>query len=219
MAAEEPTSVVGPSDTKAAVVLLSGGLDSTVALAWWLAQPNHTVVLAVTVDYGQRAAPQEIAASASIAAHYQVPHQVVTLDWLRNCLPTGLLPGGASHLQGPLPTPAVWVPNRNGVMLNLAAALAEAKGAAFVVFGSNKEEAEAGFPDNTAAYRQALNQALRYSTANAVQVVAPVEQLDKAAIVALGKQLGAPFQWMWSCYEGGPTPCGQCASCRLRVAG
>jgi 7-cyano-7-deazaguanine synthase len=211
------------SEGKRAVALLSGGLDSTVSMAAWLHDnPGSAVVRALTFDYGQRPLQQELWSASQIAAYYEVAHQVIRLPWLGALLPPGLAAadskGGQSHGEGPLPVQSVWVPNRNGVLLNIAASVAESLGATVVLFGSNLEEAEAGFPDNTVAYRAQVSKALAYSTLNHVEVVAPVETLDKAAIVARGVSLEIPFHLLWSCYEAGDEHCGQCASCQLLKA-
>ena len=212
-----------------AICLLSGGLDSTVALA--LARERGPVVLALTIDYGQRAAPREVERAGRIAAHYSVQHRVVELPFFRT-LPAGALLDPAA----PLPRPdraaldrggaplvesaaRVWVPNRNGVFLEVAAAVAEALGAGRVVVGFNREEG-ATFPDNTAEYAAAMNQALRFSTRGAVSIEAPTAALDKVEIVRAGLARGAPLELVWPCYEGGASPCGACESCQrfLRAA-
>ena len=107
----------------------------------------------------------------------------------------------------------VWVPNRNGLLIAVAAAFAEARAARAVVVGFNREEG-ATFPDNTEQFVERTNAALALSTRGGVEVVAPTLSLDKAGIVRLGVEIGAPLEWVWSCYEGGPAPCGRCESCR-----
>jgi 7-cyano-7-deazaguanine synthase len=203
-----------------AVVLLSGGLDSTVALAKTLEQ--MPVVLALMVDYGQRALAPELKASMAIAQHYNVPHKVIALPWLAECLPAALdssQPQEAwNSTQDPVHnTLRVWVPNRNGVLLNVAAAYAEALGATHVVFGANATEGDT-FPDNSVAFLDALNQSLSYSTLSKVQVLAPVATLTKAQMVSYAKQNNVPLHLIWSCYDAGPEPCGECPSCRLLEA-
>lgn len=200
-----------------AVALLSGGLDSVVALS--LAREAGEVALALTFDYGQRAAAREKDAAEHIAAHYGIPHQVVALPWLRDLLPQALDARETTSEDGDvMDVRRVWVPNRNGVFLNIAAAFAEAKGADSVLFGANLEEG-ADFPDNTPAFRDAITQSLAYSTLNRVQVVTPVGHLDKPGIVQAGLRLNAPLHLVWSCYEANTQHCGVCASClRLRNA-
>ena len=197
-----------------AVVLMSGGLDSAVSLAHWLSIDGYTASLAVTMDYGQRVVRQEIRAARRLAAHYGVTHQVIDLPWLKQHLPTGYQVGGRAHAEG-LGVADVWVPNRNGVLLNIASSLAEAVGAGTVLFGANQEEAEAGFPDNTQAYWDRVNAGLELSTMNQVQVKAPVGLLTKSEIGQLAQQLNVPLDFVWSCYEDGEVPCGICASCQL----
>jgi len=207
-----------------AVVLLSGGLDSVVALAEAVAAGG--VCLALTFNYGQRAFAMEVKAAEAICAHYGVPHQVVPLPWLETLLPVALSLKKSPGIRPNLPTPnydaatvpegtkQVWVPNRNGVFLNIAAAFAEAYGAKKVVFGANADEAQ-GFPDNTQAYRERIDETFQYSTLNKINVWTPVGELTKAAIVARGIALGVPLEKVWSCYESGPIHCGVCASCQL----
>ena len=195
------------------VVLLSGGLDSTVSLA--VAARKMKVVLAVTFDYGQRAARRERRAAARIARRYRVPHRVIGIPWLARLTPTALVNRKARLPRGEMSersAKAVWVPNRNGVFIEIAAAHAEALKAARLVTGFNREEA-ATFPDNSAAYVRAVNRALGYSTANGVRVVSFTADLDKKAIVRLGRRLRAPLDLVWPCYEGGRRWCGTCESC------
>jgi 7-cyano-7-deazaguanine synthase len=201
-----------------AVALLSGGLDSTVSLAKILADTSNSIEVVLTFDYGQRPRLKEQQAATAICQHYHLEHHVIKLDWLANLLPSGLQLQGKSHLSGSLEVKDVWVPNRNGVILNIAASWAEGRGATDVLFGANREEAEAGFPDNGVAYWTRLNEALALSTMNQVKVNAPVGHLYKKEIVALGKKLGIPFHLVWSCYEDGEAHCGLCASCKLLKA-
>lgn len=201
-------------------LLLSGGLDSATLLAWWCHHYPASQLNAVWCNYGQRAFEREQLAVVALASHYGVTLHNIPLTWLAELLPVGLAPshkaGSISNQQaGGLPTQAVWVPNRNGVFINLAASLAEAHGGDAVWFGANLDEAQAGFPDNSEAFRQRITQSLAYSTLTQVKVEAPLEQLTKADTVALAHQLGLPFAHVWSCYEADELPCGLCASCQL----
>ncbi len=204
------------------VVLLSGGLDSTVSLAQSLREGE--VKLCLTFDYGQRAAVREIEASAAIAGHYGLAHRVICIDFLAEITDTALV---NRHMDLPSPganelddmditldsAAAVWVPNRNGLFINIAAAFAESMGCGQVVTGFNREEA-ATFPDNTLDYVRAASHALSYSTANKVRVVSYTQMLDKVEIVRLGKRLGVPYRYVWSCYRDEEKMCGVCESCR-----
>src|SRR5579859_3472860 len=195
------------------VAVLSGGLDSTVSLA--AATREIDVVLALTFDYGQRAAQRERAASRAIARHYRIPHRVIAIPWLTALTSTALVNRRASlplREMSERSAKAVWVPNRNGVMIEIAAAHAESLGAERLITGFNKEEAVT-FPDNSPAYVGAINYALSYSTANGVRVVSFTGNLDKKGIVRLGRRLDAPLKHIWPCYQGGKRWCGECESC------
>lgn len=204
------------SSHESAIVLLSGGLDSCVSLAQALT--TYTVVRTVFIDYGQRARDKERSASEAVAQHYGLPYQVIDCPWL---IPPAALVQNSRQSLSPAEdsTAQVWVPNRNGVLLNLAASLAEACGATVVIFGANADEGQ-GFPDNTPAFREAINASLAFSTlAPHVRVVCPVEHLSKPELVALGQSLNAPLHLVWSCYDNQDTPCGQCLSCQHHARG
>jgi 7-cyano-7-deazaguanine synthase len=212
-----------------AIALLSAGLDSAVAVLLALEQ-GWKIPLALTYDYGQRSAKQEIAQAKALCAHFGIPHQSLPLPWFREWAQSSALlnPGQA------LPQPevgnldvlelarqtakAVWVPNRNGIFIEIAAGFAEHRGAKAVIVGFNREEAQT-FPDNSEAYLTALTHSLRFSTANGVAVVSPTAAFDKKEIVRRGVQSGFPFSLLWSCYEGESRMCGRCESCqRLKRA-
>lgn len=208
------------------VVLLSGGLDSGANLA--LTVRRDRPVLALTFRYGQRAADREVRAAGALCEHFGVPHRVLDVNWVKEL--------GSSALTGSAPLPklnrdeldltaptlksakAVWVPNRNGLFINIAAAFAEHLGASRVVVGFNREEA-ATFPDNSVGFLRAATESLSFSTQNRVKVDSYTASLDKREIVALlrNEVPDFPFEALWSCYEGGPKPCGTCESC-LRLA-
>jgi len=195
------------------VAILSGGLDSTVSLA--AAAREMEVVLALTFDYGQRAARREREAASRISRRYGVPHRTVGLPWLAPLTRTALVNRRARLPRREMSARsarAVWVPNRNGAFIEIAAAHAESLGARLLVTGFNREEA-ATFPDNSPAYVRAVNRALSFSTASGVRVVSFTAGLDKRGIVRLGRRLGAPLELIWPCYGGGRRWCGACESC------
>lgn len=204
------------------VVLLSGGLDSTVNL--YEAINNTQVQLALTFNYGQRAAKKEIAMASKTAQHLNVAHKVIELPWFAEFTNTSLV-----NKQKQVPThkdvsiddmdmssesaKAVWVPNRNGIFLNIAAGFAEGLGAKYIIPGFNLEEA-ATFPDNSSEFMQAMNTSLSFSTSNAIQVKCYTDQLSKPEIVSRGRDLQVEFDYIWPCYFDGESLCGQCESCQ-----
>lgn len=210
------------------VVLLSSGLDSVVAFK--KAYDESGVELAITFDYGQRAAGQEIAHARKVCERYGVKHIIMELPWLKQITSTALVNTGA---EVPEPTveeldditgkaletaKQVWVPNRNGAFINIAAAYADAYGYDRIICGFNAEEG-ATFPDNTPEFVDAINDSLSYSTLKKVIVYAPVIDLDKPGIIKEGSKINAPLDLSWSCYYSEERPCGKCESCMRRARG
>ena len=223
MTAAQPVT----SQTNRSVVLLSGGLDSAANLAF--CREYDEPVLALTARYGQRAQDREVEASRKLCDYYRVEHQVLELPWV------GAL-GGSSLTESSMTLPeiqknelddrkitektakSVWVPNRNGILINAAAAFAERLGATRVVVGFNSEEA-ATFPDNSAEFLKRATRSLEYSTSNHVSVYCYTTALNKIQIVRELRKLkpAFPFDRIWSCYMGGEKPCGRCESCQRQA--
>lgn len=205
------------------IVLLSGGLDSTVNFCKAL---NETkVVLALTFNYGQRAASNECSRARKICKKYGVIHRVIDLEWLKGVSQQGALVNLKKRLpklsssqlddrETALKTAKkVWVPNRNGVFIHIAASFAEGLEADQVVVGFNAEEAIT-FPDNSLDFLNRVNSSLELSTLSRPKVVCYTTDCRKVDIVKLGKTLDAPFDLMWSCYESGKRMCRACESCQ-----
>jgi 7-cyano-7-deazaguanine synthase len=204
------------------VILLSSGLDSTVN--FYVAKKETDVELAITFNYGQKAAPKEIERSQEIAELNKVKHVVIDLPWLKDLGKSSLtqasqeIPVGASVSIDNRPiseksAKSVWVPNRNGVFLNIAAAYAESLNADVIVPGFNVEEAQT-FPDNSFEFLRATRKVLSFSTANQVDVVCYTINMNKNEIVKLGLSYQVPFQKLWVCYQNKEKWCGQCESCQ-----
>jgi 7-cyano-7-deazaguanine synthase len=207
------------------VVLLSGGLDSVVNLK--CAVDRGSIEVAITFDYGQAAARDEIRAAQECTAVLDVRHSVVALGDYWGLLPEAMRGAGKTPSYGGGPGDdrdrmlrEAWIPNRNGVFVNIAAAFAEGSGAEAVVIGLNREEAEV-FPDNSERFLDRLNDALAVSTLSGVRVVSFTTRLSKAEIVRMGIENGAPLEAIYSCYRPSDAGrmCGECQSCvRLKQA-
>lgn len=207
---------------KKAVVLLSGGLDSTTALYW--AKKQGWSCVALSVGYGQRHV-KELRSARLVAKKAGVPLHEVTLSlpWLEA---SSSLVGKKKRLPDvPLSKigrggiPSTYVPGRNTMFLSLAASLADAVGATAVVIGANVLD-YSGYPDCRPAYLRGFEKTARLGTrVSGLRVLAPLIALDKKGIVRLGREVGAPLELTWSCYAGGARPCGRCDSCKLREKG
>lgn len=207
---------------ESAVVLLSSGLDSAFNLL--RAGTQFEIVLALTFDYGQRAAAKEAVCASQLAAHYRVPHKMIALPWFKDFTKSTLVnrtqdvPKGGDvsiddHQRSLETAKAVWVPNRNGIFLNIAAGFAEGFGAKYIVPGFNLEEAQT-FPDNSGAFMKALDTSFSYSTANLIKTLCFSTHLNKTQIVAEALRLDLPFKHLWPCYLDGEAWCGTCESCQ-----
>jgi 7-cyano-7-deazaguanine synthase len=198
------------------LALVSGGLDSIVSLA--RAVKERSVESVMFFDYGQRARESERVSSMNAANYYGLPFQDVDVRWLESLSPAGMQVSNAPDRRAEKTDALqaideVWIPNRNGVFINIAAAYAERYACDTIVTGFNREEAEE-FPDNSQDYVERVNRALELSTRNRVRVESFTIDLDKRAILRLGLELHAPLSIVWSCYRSGQRMCGRCASCR-----
>lgn len=201
------------------IILLSGGLDSLVSLG--LGKERYGIELALTFDYGQKSAKNEIETSLKIADYYKIEHKVIKLDWLKSVTHTALvsdaeIPEGIDNPEQS--AKAVWVPNRNGLFLNIAAAFADGNDYDYILIGANKEEGQT-FPDNTQEFIDKVNAAFEYSTQKHPKVIAPLINSDKNDIVKQALEKHVPLQFVRSCYADTEKNCGKCESCtRLKNA-
>lgn len=178
------------TDPANALLLSSGGLDSAV-LAATTGATYH-----LSVNYGQEH-KRELASARQIAAHYGAAHEE------RACR----LPAKVGDV----------VPNRNSVLISIGAAVAEARGFDVVLIGCNAEDA-AGFPDCRPAFIDIMREAVELATEDRVTLHAPLLGLTKPEIGKLAIDLRVPTHLAWSCYRGGPLPCGICHACQGRAA-
>ena len=222
----EPFSVQKNSNPhKKAIVLFSGGLDSTTCLYWALAQGYTCETLSVT--YGQRHAreiesAQKIAAKVGVKTHFLE----VKLPWLaEGCSLTDKsqkLPDLPVEQIAHKGIPSTYVPGRNLLFLSLAGSLADSINADTIIAGPNAVDFS-GYPDCTPDFYKAaalaLNRGTKKGVTQGLEVLAPLMYLSKTDIVRLAAELKVPFELTWSCYAGGDKPCGKCDSCKLRARG
>lgn len=197
------------------IILLSGGLDSLVALGYSIAKADYNIDLALTFDYGQKSVLEEISTSKKICEFYNIKHEVIKLDWLKNITKTSLVSDKevpCEELHTSKSAESVWVPNRNGLFLNIAACFADSFGHKYIIYGANKEEGNT-FPDNTEEFRRQISEGFKTSTLVKPQVVAPLINYTKGDIVKIAIENAVPLELVRSCYNSGTKHCGKCESC------
>lgn len=199
------------------IILLSGGLDSTVSAA--IAVKKTEPLFALTIDYGQRAAKMEALASKKICKILKIKHKILKLQFFKEFKKCQLITNYQLQItkqkilvKNFLRLKDVWVPNRNALFINVAACFAEYYNADLIVTGFNFEEARE-FPDNRKEFIDAINRMLQFSTLRRIKVISYVANYTKKEIYQLGLKYRAPLTHIYSCYLGGKKMCGRCASC------
>ena len=205
-----------------ALIVCSGGLDSTVAAAW--AQQQGYNITLLHFLYKCRAESKEKEAVAAIGKRLGCPVVYIETDIFKNTI-------GGSRLTETLDEKVAegeagaefaheWVPARNLIMLSIATGYAEAKGFEVIMLGNNLEESGA-YPDNEMIFINKLNEVLPYATqvGKHVRIEMPVGNLMKHEIIKLGVEINAPLDLCWSCYEAGDIHCGNCGPCFMRKTG
>ena len=207
-------------DSKKAVILLSGGLDSATVAAQAIADGYKAIAL--SFRYGQRherelLAARQVAEALNIRDHFIV--DVNLAQWGGSALTDTSIAMPIEGVQvGEIPI--TYVPGRNTVFIAIALSLAEAKGAEAIYLGINAVD-YSGYPDCRPDYLKAFQKLAALSSkvgveGNAPKLVAPLVMDSKTDIVRRARRLGVPIDLTWSCYQGGELPCGVCDSCRIR---
>ena len=211
--------MIGPSFQEKAdsVLIFSGGLDST-TLLYKLLSEGHWVH-ALTFDYNQRH-KKEIDCAANICAIHGTPHKVINITNLAPLLGDSSLLGGKDvpdcHYTEDSARQTV-VPNRNMIMLSIAAGYAEAYEIPEVYYAAHAGD-WAIYPDCRKSFVDSAAETIKLASAwNPVTLKAPFAEMTKKEIVALGRKLKVPFELTWSCYKGGDKPCGTCPTCVERI--
>jgi 7-cyano-7-deazaguanine synthase len=210
---------LAPAERPLAVVLSSGGMDSCVTTA--LANLDYRLAM-LHVGYGQRTEARELRAFNALADFYEAEHRLVThLDHLKSI-------GGSSLTDTKIAVetadlnrtniPTSYVPFRNAHFISIAVSWGEVLGAQKIFIGAVAEDSS-GYPDCRPEYYAAFNQVIAVGTKpeTRLEIVTPVIHMRKSEIIRCGRELGAPFELTWSCYQGQEVACGICDSCALRL--
>lgn len=209
-----------------AIILLSGGLDSSTVLALSIEAGFEPVAL--TFDYGQKHR-REIESAKRIAEHYLVKeHLIVPLDlgrYLNSSLTQASMnvPSGRDRKEISSEIPNTYVPSRNIIFLSIASALAESRGSHAVFIAANAVDFS-GYPDCTPEFIESFQRMLDVGTRagkerRGIRIEAPILRRSKSEIVKEAVRLRVPLELTWSCYKGGEKACGKCDSCLLRLEG
>ncbi|WP_028511315.1 7-cyano-7-deazaguanine synthase QueC [Ruminococcus sp. NK3A76] len=211
-----------------ALVLFSGGLDSSTCLALAIKEHGRENVFALSIYYGQKH-DKEIAAARAVVSHYGVEWRILDLQTIFEDSDCTLLKGSSGEIpkesyaeqltQTDGKPVSTYVPFRNGLFLASAASIALSKGCGVIYYGAHSDDAAGNaYPDCSDKFNNAMNEAIFTGSGEQLCIKAPFVGLTKADVVKLGTELGVPFELTWSCYEGGEKPCGVCGTCRDRAA-
>lgn len=207
-----------------ALVLSSGGVDSTTALALAIEKYGKENVVALSVSYGQKH-DKELRAAKAVAEYYGVEQLFLDLSLIfqySNCsllqqsdqeIPEESYAQQIEKTGGTTPV-STYVPFRNGLFLSAAASVALSMECSVIYYGAHADDAAgAAYPDCSQAFHDAMNQAIYEGSGKQLRIEAPFVGKTKADIVALGLKYHVPYQLTWSCYEGKEEPCGKCGTC------
>ena len=211
-----------------ALVLTSGGVDSTTCLAMAVDKYGCENVVALSVSYGQKHL-KEIEASKIIADYYKVEHIYLNLAEIFKYSDCSLL----EHSDKEIPHESyndqikvtdgkpvsTYVPFRNGLFLASAASIALSKNCQIIYYGAHSDDAAgSAYPDCSEAFNNAMNTAIFEGSGKQLIIEAPFVSWTKKEVVKKGLELEVPYELTWSCYEGNDKPCGTCATCIDRQA-
>jgi 7-cyano-7-deazaguanine synthase len=204
-----------------AVVVYSGGMDSTVLLHH--AFKNYDEVYALTFDYNQRH-KKEIEVAMSICHPKLKDHKLIDLKFFRDLVPSSALTSDSIDVPKMKDIigeaqPVTYVPNRNMMLLSIACSYAEAHNCSDVYYGAVAVDNLSGYWDCTPEFLEHINNCLSLNRMNRIQIQAPLLYKTKKEIIEMGIELGVQFEHTWTCYEGKKESCGTCPSCAARIAG
>lgn len=214
-------------DNKKALVLFSGGVDSTTALAMAVKKYGADKTAALSISYGQKHS-KEIEAARKIADYYGTELLELDLSKMFEYSSCSLLKQNEDadipkesyeeQLKDTDGEPvSTYVPFRNGLFLASAASIALSLEAEIIYYGAHSDDAAgSAYPDCSKVFNDAMNTAIYEGSGHKIKILAPCVEWNKKQVVAEGVKLGVPYEMTWSCYEGGDEPCGECGTCRDR---
>ena len=200
---------------KDSVIIVSGGMDSITLLYEY----KERIALGVSFDYGSNHNAREIPFAELHCRRLGIPHLTIPLDFMHRYFRSSLLEGAEAIPEGNYDDDnmkSTVVPFRNGIMLSIAAGLAESRGLHYVMMANHGGD-HTIYPDCRPAFVDAMSQATEAGTYVGVQVSAPYTQITKTDIARRGEALGIDYTETWSCYKGGEHHCGKCGTCRERI--
>ena len=200
---------------KDSVIIVSGGMDSITLLYEY----KERIALGVSFDYGSNHNAREIPFAELHCRRLGIPHLTIPLDFMHRYFRSSLLEGAEAIPEGNYDDDnmkSTVVPFRNGIMLSIAAGLAESRGLHYVMMANHGGD-HTIYPDCRPAFVDAMSQATEAGTYVGVQVSAPYTQITKTDIARRGAALGIDYTETWSCYKGGERHCGKCGTCRERI--
>lgn len=200
---------------KDSVIVLSGGMDSTTLLH----ERKEQIALAVTFDYGSKHNAREIECARINCEMLGIEHIVIPLEFMGKYFKSSLLLGGEEIPEGHYADDnmkSTVVPFRNGIMLSIAAGLAESRGLKKVMLANHGGD-HAIYPDCRPEFVDAMSDAIRLGTYEGVVIDAPYTLITKSDIARIGKRIGVDYNLTYSCYKGGETHCGKCGTCVERM--
>ena len=196
---------------KDAILILSGGMDSTTLLHEY----KDRIAMAVTFDYGSNHNAREIKCARINCEMLDIPLIVIPLQFMGQYFKSSLLAGADAIPEGHYADynmRSTVVPFRNGIMLAVACGLAESNGLRFVMIANHGGD-HAIYPDCRAPFIDAMSQAMQHGTYDGITIFAPYTNVSKADIARRGKKLGVDYALTYSCYKGGEKHCGKCGTC------
>ena len=207
-----------------ALVLSSGGVDSTTALGLAVKKYGKENVIALSVSYGQKHT-KEIESAKKVASFYGIEQLFMDLSKIFQYSNCSLLQQSTDNIpeesyseqikktNGNKPV-NTYVPFRNGLFLSAAASIALSKDCSVIYYGAHADDA-AGFayPDCSPVFNKAMNEAIYEGSGHQLKIEAPFVNINKAEVIKIGLEIGVPYELTWSCYEGHDKPCGKCGTC------